>query len=77
MAEMDLPGTLIDCLRKRDININRDKLQTALEGEHSTAIKHWIREYLGPETLLTKEELNLYAVPTIRQIMWREMLTEI
>jgi hypothetical protein len=51
--------TLVDCLRDHDITADRDDLEKYFDGEHAVAIEEWIKEYLGEETLLTKDELSL------------------
>jgi macrodomain Ter protein organizer (MatP/YcbG family) len=56
MTDMEPLRTLIECLRNNDVTINRDELQAALQEEHSPAIRHWIDEHLGPDTLLTRDE---------------------
>jgi hypothetical protein len=57
MTEMEPLRTLIECLRNSDVSIDRNELQAALQGEHSSVIRHWIGEHLGPDTLLTRDEL--------------------
>jgi hypothetical protein len=52
-------NTLIRILRDRDLTYDRDSFKFALAGpESQTAIQAWIHEYLSPETLLTKDEVN-------------------
>jgi hypothetical protein len=59
MAEDPL-NTLVAILRDHDVAYDREALKSACnDPEHQTAIREWIREYLSPETLLTKDEANL------------------
>jgi macrodomain Ter protein organizer (MatP/YcbG family) len=50
---------LLESLRSRDISFSQKDLQKALDSQSEPAIETWIDEHLGPETLLTKEELSL------------------
>ncbi|TVY87763.1 hypothetical protein LAWI1_G003175, partial [Lachnellula willkommii] len=53
---------LTKILRDRDIPFDRDAIKSALKDpESQTAIREWMKEYLAPETLLTKDEAALYA----------------
>lgn len=53
-------SALLMVLRDRDVPYDRDALKSAFEDpESQTAIQAWMEEYLGPETLLTKEEAAL------------------
>ena len=62
MAEDPL-NTLVAILRDRDLPYNRDALKSAYDDpENQTAIREWIQEYFSPETLLTKDEVNLRDV---------------
>jgi hypothetical protein len=47
---------LLRVLRERDIPFDRRDIEAALKNEAASA---WVEEYLGEETLLTKEELAL------------------
>jgi hypothetical protein len=59
MAEDPL-NTLVAILRDRDLPYDRDALKSAYDDpENQTAIREWIQEYFSPETLLTKDEVNL------------------
>jgi hypothetical protein len=52
-----LLDTLIQVLRDRDIPYDRTALEVSYkDGETGPVIQDWIREYLTPETLLTKDE---------------------
>jgi hypothetical protein len=63
MADYTL-SSLLEILRDRDIPYNRDSIKAAFEDPKSlAAIQIWMQEYLGPETLLTKEEATLYYFP--------------
>jgi hypothetical protein len=62
MAEKSF-DELVKILRDRDIPFDRDGLKSAFKTpESQTAIRDWMREYLTPETLLTKEEATGYIV---------------
>jgi hypothetical protein len=49
----------VEALRKRDSTANYDELRNALNEESSPILDSWVEEHLGPETLLTREELSL------------------
>jgi hypothetical protein len=52
--------SVLEILRDRDVSYDRDAIKSAFEDpEGQTAIQAWIEEYLGSETLLTKEEALL------------------
>lgn len=50
---------LLESLRSHDMSSNQKDLQKTIETQSEPAIGAWIDEHLGPETLLTKEELSL------------------
>jgi hypothetical protein len=51
---------LLEILRDHDVSYNRDAIKTAFEDpENQAAIQAWMDEYLGSETLLTREEAAL------------------
>jgi macrodomain Ter protein organizer (MatP/YcbG family) len=50
---------LLESLHSRDISFSQKDLQKALDLQSDPTIETWIDEHLGPETLLTKEELSL------------------
>lgn len=53
-------NSLLEILRDHDVSYNRDAIKSAFEDpENQTAIQAWMQEYLGPETLLTREEVAL------------------
>jgi len=52
--------SLLDMLRDYDVPHNRDAIKAAFEDPDSqTTIQDWMDEYLGPETLLTREEASM------------------
>ena len=56
----DLFNGLTKILRDRDIPFDRDAIKFALnDPESQTAVREWMKEYLAPETLLTKDEATL------------------
>ena len=53
---------LLDVLCDHDVPFDRDAIKAAFDDPDSqTAIQAWVEEYLGPETLLTKDEASLYV----------------
>ncbi len=53
---------LVQALRDHDLPYDRDIINSAFADPGSqTAVQDWIEEYLSPETLLTKDEANLYG----------------
>jgi hypothetical protein len=53
---------LIQILRDRDIPFDRDALKAAFRApETRNAMQDWMKEFLTPATLLTKEEATLYV----------------
>jgi hypothetical protein len=50
---------LLESLQSHGISFDQKDLQKALETQNDLAIEAWIDEHLGPETLLSKEELLL------------------
>lgn len=50
---------LLESLRSRDIPFNQRDLQEALGTQGHPSMQTWIDEHLGPDTLITKEELLL------------------
>lgn len=48
--------TILNVLRERDIAFDKDVIVSELRKD---SVRDWIDEYLGEETLLTKEELVL------------------
>ncbi|PVH81258.1 hypothetical protein DL98DRAFT_490263 [Cadophora sp. DSE1049] len=64
MAEDSLQ-VLVKALRDHDLPCDREAIKSAFaDPESKTAIQAWVDEYLSPETLLTRDEANLYAVLT-------------
>ncbi|RDL38167.1 Uncharacterized protein BP5553_05600 [Venustampulla echinocandica] len=58
----DLFNDLVKILQDRDILHDADAIKSAFnDPESRSAIREWMHEYLAPETLLTKEEGNIYA----------------
>ncbi|KAI9843677.1 MAG: hypothetical protein M1837_006144 [Sclerophora amabilis] len=53
---------LLTVLRDRDIPLTRDDVQWAFESPNTRLeVTRWVEEYLGTETLLSKEDLQLYS----------------
>ena len=53
-------NSLLEVLREHNVPSSRDEIKSAYEdSENQTAIQAWMEEYLGPETLLTREEAAL------------------
>lgn len=62
MAEEQAAHHLLNVLEERglDVGLDLDKVLAAFEDEETkTQAAEWVNEYLHPETLLTKEELQL------------------
>jgi hypothetical protein len=57
--QSDSIALLVDCLRKHDIRANFEELKKAQEGASASVLDAWIAEHLGPETLLSRDELSL------------------
>jgi hypothetical protein len=58
---------LLEILRDRDVPYNRDAIKSIFDDPESKAvIQAWMQEYLSPETLLTRDEAALYALPLTR-----------
>jgi hypothetical protein len=58
---------LLEILRDRDVPYNRDAIKSVFDDPESKAvIQAWMQEYLSPETLLTRDEAALYALPPTR-----------
>ncbi|KAF2877588.1 hypothetical protein BDV95DRAFT_481501 [Massariosphaeria phaeospora] len=61
MAEEDAAHHLLNVLEEREINVDLDNVLSAFEDESSKAeVASWVNDYLHEDTLLTKEELELY-----------------
>ena len=53
---------LLAVLGDRNIPLTRDNVQWAFESPKTrTLVGDWFEEHLGHDTLLTKEELDMYA----------------
>lgn len=53
-------NSLFEILRDYDVRYDRDAIKSVCEDPKcQTAIQGWMEEYLGPETLLTREEAAL------------------
>lgn len=51
---------LLLVLRVRDIPLSRDDVQWAFDARNTKEkVEEWVKEYLGPDTLLSKDELEL------------------
>jgi predicted HAD superfamily phosphohydrolase YqeG len=75
MDEEQAAHHLLNVLEERGLNVDLDKI---LLGFEDADIKHeaaaWVEEYLHEDTLLTKEELELYASSYSRHV---QMLTNL
>lgn len=55
---------LLHVLKERDVPLGVDDVAWAFENDSTkSAIQSWVREYTSPASLLTREELFLYATP--------------
>lgn len=62
MQQPDHLEHLLTVLRDRQIPLGRDDVQWAFNAPNTKdMVVEWVEEYLGPDTLLSKEELDLYA----------------
>ncbi|KZF21548.1 hypothetical protein L228DRAFT_283697 [Xylona heveae TC161] len=53
---------LLLALREHDISLTRDDVQWAFDSaETNASVTQWVERYLGPETLLSKEELETFS----------------
>lgn len=52
---------LLRVIEERDVPLGHDDIAWAFEGATQYEVESWIQEYLGPSSLLTKEELTLYT----------------
>jgi predicted HAD superfamily phosphohydrolase YqeG len=62
MAEEQAAHHLLNVLEERGLDVDLDKILLGFEDEdtkHEAAA--WVEEYLHEDTLLTKEELELYV----------------
>lgn len=58
---------LLRVLGDRDTDLSGDDVAWAFESpETKEDISEWVREYLSPATLLTREELHLYGISRFR-----------
>lgn len=61
MAEDPLQ-VFVKALRDHDLPYDREAIKSAFaDPETQDAVRDWVDEYLSPETLLTKDEANLYG----------------
>lgn len=56
MNEQNSLETILKALRERDIPFDKNDIEAELKKD---SVKAWVDEYLGEETLLSKEELAL------------------
>jgi hypothetical protein len=68
MKELSPLNHMLAVLRERDIPLTRDDVKWAFQSpQTNTEVNSWVHQYLGPDTLLSKEEVELYArYPTSR-----------
>ncbi|KAF2264093.1 hypothetical protein CC78DRAFT_568595 [Lojkania enalia] len=61
MAEEEAAHHLLNVLEERELDVDLDKILAAFEDEDKKRdVASWVNEYLNEDTLLTKEELELY-----------------
>lgn len=62
MAEEQAAHHLLNVVEERGLNVDLDKILLSFEdGDTNHELAAWVEEYLHEETLLTKEELELYV----------------
>jgi len=60
---------LLAVLRERDIPLTRDDVKWAFQSPQTSAeVNSWVQKFLGPDTLLSKEEVELYDIPLTNSI---------
>lgn len=74
MESFNPAGRTIATLTERDIPANPDEIKASFNNSNNTK---WAKEHLTTDTLLSKEELTLYAFPPNRPISLRKPLTYI
>lgn len=71
MAEEQAAHHLLNVLEERGLNVDLDKVLAAFEDEDTKReTAAWVNEYLHEETLLTKEELELWVVLPILALQY-------
>lgn len=66
MAEEQAAHHLLNVLEERGLNVDLDKVLLGFENDETKAdIAQWVEEYLHEDTLLTKEELELYVLSVL------------
>lgn len=61
MSEEQAAHHLLNVLEERGLDVDLDKILLGFEDEDTKGeAAAWVHEYLNEETLLTKEELELY-----------------
>jgi hypothetical protein len=60
------PAVRVICaLKDRKLPINRNEVESALiDNKKNVENIQWVEEHLGPDTLLSQEELTLYVLPS-------------
>lgn len=62
MAEETAAHHLLNVLEERELNVDLDNVLAAFEDDRTKRdTAAWVQEHLNEETLLTKEELQLYG----------------
>lgn len=62
MSEEQAAHHLLNVLEERGLDVDLDKILLGFEDEGTKGeAAAWVHEYLNEETLLTKEELELYG----------------
>lgn len=57
---------VIAAFRERDISFRKEIIESVFDNEpDGPANATWVSNYLRPDTLLSKEEINLYTVPIL------------
>lgn len=62
MEEEQAAHHLLNVLEERGLTVDLDKILLGFEDEHiKQEAATWVQEYLNEDTLLTREELELYV----------------
>ncbi len=63
MSDEQAAHHLLNVLEERNLNVDLDRILLGFEDEDTKgAAAAWVHEYLNEETLLTREELELWVV---------------
>jgi hypothetical protein len=65
MEDKEALEHLLTVLRERGIPLGRDDVQWAFQSQQTRdQVVNWVQEFLGSNTLLTKDELEMLVLPS-------------